>query len=192
MNYLAHLLFSGDDPEWQIGGLLGDFVKGPLCGRYPPGIEAGIRRHRSIDALCAGLPATRELVATFASPWRRYAGIAIDVMFDHRLALDWGRYHPQPLAEFCRSFYRALTARRALLPERARAFCDRAPGQRLLESYRDPDRARLVLAGIGRRLARPVPLEAMWDLLAARQAAVSEAFPRTMAAVACSLASAEP
>lgn len=192
MNYLAHLLFSGDDPEWQIGGLLGDFVKGPLCGRYPPGIEAGIRRHRRIDALCAGLPAIRELLATFASPWRRYAGVAIDVAFDHQLARDWARYHPQPLAEFCQSFYRALAARRALLPERARAFCDLAPGQRLLESYGDPDSARLALARIGHRLTHPVPLETVWDLLEQRPAVVADAFRQTMVAVADSLADAEP
>ena len=30
MNYLSHIYLSGDKLEAQLGGLLGDFLKGPL------------------------------------------------------------------------------------------------------------------------------------------------------------------
>jgi len=30
VNYLAHILLSGHDQQWQLGGYLGDFIKGPL------------------------------------------------------------------------------------------------------------------------------------------------------------------
>ena len=40
MNYLAHIALAGDNPEYQVGGLLGDFVRGPLIGKYSPAIEA--------------------------------------------------------------------------------------------------------------------------------------------------------
>lgn len=182
MNYLGHLYFSGTDPELQIGGLLGDFVKGPLRGRFPAGIEAGIRRHREIDALCDELAPIQTLIASFDPPWRRYAAIAVDVAFDHRLARDWTRYHSQPLPEFCQSFYRALASHRALLPERARLFCDHAPRQQLLEHYGEAEHMRLVLARIGRRLRRPVALEQLWEMLADRSQAVTDAFRHTMAA----------
>jgi|GEM_PF-2214466 len=33
MNYLAHLLLEGDDSEFQLGNLLGDFVKDVACDR---------------------------------------------------------------------------------------------------------------------------------------------------------------
>ncbi len=32
MNFLAHALLSGPDPALRVGGLIGDFVKGPLPG----------------------------------------------------------------------------------------------------------------------------------------------------------------
>ena len=31
MNYLAHALLAGDHPADRIGGVIGDFVKGPLA-----------------------------------------------------------------------------------------------------------------------------------------------------------------
>ncbi|KKM01805.1 hypothetical protein LCGC14_1790730, partial [marine sediment metagenome] len=49
MNYLAHIYLSGDHPEVMVGGLLGDFVKGPLRGQLPRAIEEGIALHRKID-----------------------------------------------------------------------------------------------------------------------------------------------
>ena len=59
MNYLVHLYLSGSDPELQLGGLMGDFVKGPLDDRYPPGITAGLSLHRRIDTLAATSPHCR-------------------------------------------------------------------------------------------------------------------------------------
>lgn len=50
MNYLAHLYLAPDDDESLLGNLMGDFVKGPLDGRFSPGIAAGIRLHRHIDS----------------------------------------------------------------------------------------------------------------------------------------------
>ncbi len=180
MNYLGHLYFSGADPEMQVGGLLGDFVKGPLRGRLPTGIEAGIQRHRTIDALCGELAPIRRLITGFGPPWRRYAAIAVDVAFDHHLACGWEQYHRTPLPAFCRSFYHALAAHRDLLPERARVFCDHAPRQQLLERYGEPDHMRLILARIGRRLRRPIPLEDLWEPLLDPRREVASAFCQTM------------
>jgi len=33
MNYLAHLFLAPEDEDWQLGGILGDFVKGPIDER---------------------------------------------------------------------------------------------------------------------------------------------------------------
>lgn len=184
VNYLAHLYFSGADPEVQVGGLLGDFVKGPLSGQYPAGIEIGIRRHRRIDVLCGELPAIRGLIVGVTPPWRRYAGIAVDVLFDHLLARQWVQFHHRPLADVCGDFYRTLAQHRALLPERARRFCDLAPAQRWLERYEDAGHMGEVLERIGQRLRRPLSLAPLWEELQARPARVEAAFQETMAACA--------
>ena len=50
MNYLAHLLLAGDQPESVIGAMLGDFVRGRQAEQYSAGIRAGIRLHVRIDS----------------------------------------------------------------------------------------------------------------------------------------------
>ena len=49
MNYLAHALLAGDHPADRIGGVIGDFVKGPLDP-----LPAGLRAGDPVEILSAG------------------------------------------------------------------------------------------------------------------------------------------
>ena len=65
MNYLAHLHLGGPRPGDLLGSLYGDFVKGPLQGRWPAEIEAGIRLHRQIDAFTDSHPLVLQAKSRF-------------------------------------------------------------------------------------------------------------------------------
>ncbi len=183
MNYLAHLLLSGDNPDCQVGGLLGDFVKGPLRGDYPAAIEAGILLHRAIDARTAQLPAVRRLYPLFETPWRRYAGVIIDITFDHFLANDWPRYHPHSLVSFCTDFYKHLARQQALLPPGALYFSQRAPEVGWLESYADATMLGTILHRVGSRLSKPLDLSPGWLYVERHHACFESAFAETMEAL---------
>ena len=77
MNFLAHLLLAGPEPANQIGGLLGDFVKGPLPGSLPPDLALGVALHRQIDLQTDGHPLFRQSCARITPARRRVAGIVI-------------------------------------------------------------------------------------------------------------------
>ncbi|SEA15636.1 ACP phosphodiesterase [Microbulbifer marinus] len=169
MNYLAHLLLSGSDPDWRLGGLLGDFVKGPLRGERPAAIEAGIRLHRRIDATTDAHPAYRDALTRLDPRWRRYAGILLDIWFDHLLNRQWSHWHDQPLESFCDQCWQDFHARSRYIPPRAQAFIARAEQFKLLQSYGDEQVIARTLERVGQRLRRPVPLhEALPELIAAR------------------------
>ncbi|RLA48305.1 MAG: DUF479 domain-containing protein [Gammaproteobacteria bacterium] len=180
MNYLAHLLLSGSNLDMQVGGLLGDFVKGPLTEAYPLPIEQGIHLHRQIDTLTGRLPQITRLFTLFEEPWRRYAGIVVDIAFDHLLAQRWHQYHPMPLAEFCNTFYRHLHSRRPLLPERARHFSEIAPQIRWLESYIDPELMPTILQRIGQKFRRPIALDEAWHTVTVNYGCFEQAFDPAM------------
>ena len=180
MNYLAHLLLSGSHLDRQVGGLLGDFVKGPLRGDYLLAIEQGITLHRQIDSLTARLPAITQLYSLFEPPWRRYAGIVIDIAFDHLLAQRWQHFHPTPLPEFCTTFYHHLAFHRQNLPERAQQFSDRAPRIGWLECYADPEMMGIILDRVGGRFRRPVELGQCWPLVQTHKQVFDQAFDNTM------------
>lgn len=80
MNYLAHLHLGGPAPHQLLGSLYGDFVKGPLDGRWPQGIEAGIRLHRRIDLFTDTHPLVRDARALFPAARRRVSGILLDLL----------------------------------------------------------------------------------------------------------------
>ncbi len=176
MNYLAHIYLSGPDPDIQVGGLLGDFVKGPLSAEWPPALGAGIRLHRRIDTMTDEHPAFLQARADLPPPWRRFGGILLDLYFDHLLAKHWEHYHHQSLDSFCRAFYRHLHRHRGRLPERAQRFCEVAPRVDWLQSYAVPERLPDMLDNIGKRLRRPVRLGEAWPHLERRRCPLEATF----------------
>lgn len=169
MNYLAHLHLGGSQPAQLLGSLYGDFVKGPLVRRWPADIEAGIRLHRRIDAFTDSHPLITQAKLRFPSERRRFAGILLDVFFDHCLARDWERYAAEPLDAFTRHVY-AVLVNEPTLPGRLALIAPRMAAQDWLGSYREFETLELVIAGMARRISRPESLDgAMAELEALYQ-----------------------
>ncbi|WP_043309640.1 ACP phosphodiesterase [Pseudomonas sp. ML96] len=154
MNYLAHLHLGGDAPDQLLGSLYGDFVKGPLAGRFPAGIEAGIQLHRRIDAFTDRHPLIEQARARFPAERRRTSGILLDLFFDHCLARDWAQFADEPLGQFTERVYQVLAAQPEL-PERLAFIAPRMAAQDWLGSYTDFAVLEQVLLGMSRRLSRP-------------------------------------
>ena len=118
MNFLAHLFLSGDAPELLVGNLMGDFVKGRLDGRFPPGIERGILLHRAIDSFAGQnrhfLRSKQRLDKVFGL----YRGVLVDLFYDHFLAAHWEDYADVPLSFFISDAWRVLCEHREFLPDR--------------------------------------------------------------------------
>jgi acyl carrier protein phosphodiesterase len=157
MNYLAHLHLGGQRPGQLLGSLYGDFVKGWLQGQFAPEVEAAIQLHRRIDVFTDRHPLVDIALGRFTETRRRYAGIVLDVFFDHCLARDWKLYAEQPLEVFTADVYRVLTHERQL-PERLAKIAPHMVANDWLGSYQQFEVLEQVLRGISRRLSRPEEL----------------------------------
>ncbi|WP_296179856.1 ACP phosphodiesterase [Pseudomonas sp. UBA1879] len=175
MNYLAHLHLGGQTPPQLLGSLYGDFVKGLLPGRFPAEIEDAIRLHRRIDAFTDAHPVIKRAMARFPAERRRYAGIVLDVFFDHCLARDWAQYSDVPLGMFTARVYHVL-ANEPQLPERLALIAPRMAAQDWLGSYVAFEVVGGALAGIARRLSRPEGLAGAMQELQALYGPLSEDF----------------
>jgi acyl carrier protein phosphodiesterase len=101
MNYLAHLFLAGPSAESLIGNLAGDFVKGALReDQYTPGIRAGIRQHRAIDAFTDTHPEVAGFRRVLIPDHGHYSRVISDVFFDYFLANGWSRYSDETLVAF--------------------------------------------------------------------------------------------
>lgn len=93
MNHLAHFVLAPDDDQARTGTWLGDFVRGSDLSAWPATIEQAIRLHRRIDSFTDTHAVTLDARRGLPAPLRRYAGILLDVYFDHLLIRDWPRWH---------------------------------------------------------------------------------------------------
>lgn len=175
MNYLAHLHLGGQRPGQLLGSLYGDFVKGRLQGQFAPEVEAAIQLHRRIDVFTDRHPLVDIALGRFSDTRRRYAGIVLDVFFDHCLARDWALYADQPLEVFTADVYRVLTHERQL-PERLARIAPHMVANDWLGSYQEFEVLEQVLRGISRRLSRPEELAGAMEELRRLYEPLSEDF----------------
>ncbi|MGV3630774.1 MAG: ACP phosphodiesterase [Bacteroidota bacterium] len=108
MNYLGHLYFSNNDTTLMLNNLFGDFVKGKDLSHFPEEIRKGIYLHRSIDDYIDRFPKVGELQQALRVDLPKVSSIAVDLFFDHLLAKNWRRYHPDELDVFLERFYRSI------------------------------------------------------------------------------------
>lgn len=158
MNHLAHALLSGPEEALQLGGWLGDFVRGRIDATLPNGVQRGIALHRAIDTFTDTHVDIRRARGLFEPPYRRYAGILVDIWFDHLLARDFRRWSATPLQPFGEASQQLLTDNHALLPESLRRFNRYMHARNLPAAYADREMISEVLAGVSARFKRENPL----------------------------------
>jgi acyl carrier protein phosphodiesterase len=164
MNYLAHALLAEPYPHSLIGNIAGDLVKGPLAEQpLHPRVVDGIRRHRSVDVLTDSHPHYRALKQYFPEGQRRYAGIVLDVLFDHYLSRHWRRFSRWDPGQFVEGVYEVLRNERELLPPVLAKVAPYWTDADWLRVYESIDGVHAVLRRLSRRLARPQDLSVILE-----------------------------
>lgn len=156
MNFLAHAYLAGPAPADRLGGMLGDFVKGPLPAGLPEAVAAGVSLHRRIDSYADGHPAFRASRSRVSAERRRYAGVMVDLFYDHFLARHWDEFNAEPLQDFTAGTYALLARHAALLPPRLAEIFPYMRREDWLRSYRELASVGEALDSMSRhRLTRP-------------------------------------
>jgi acyl carrier protein phosphodiesterase len=118
VNYLAHFLLAFGDSELLTGQFIADAVKGRNFEGYPERVTSGILLHRHIDHFTDTHPECLRLRELIRPELGLFSSIAIDIYFDHMLALSWPNWHSSPLNQFAHTCYSALAASKHQMPER--------------------------------------------------------------------------
>jgi len=152
VNFLAHawLARHGSD-DFLYGNLIADGVKGVDLSAWRAEIAAGIRHHRRVDAFVDGHPVVQAVRERAPRPQRRYAGIALDLVWDHFVAREMGLdHHDSRLVARC---YCLLDQRAA--PNRLATMMPALVAQDWLHGYADFTFTCRAICGIGQRLSGP-------------------------------------
>ena len=176
MNYLAHLFLAGPEPEALLGALMGDFVKGVLDERYPAAITRALSLHRRIDTFTDAHPVTATSRSRISPQRRRFAGIMVDLFYDHFLARHWDEHSREPLDAFTARVYTLLQEHDALLPDRLRSIAPRMAQADWLASYARLESIHAALDRMSLRLKRENRLAGAGAELEANYAALEADF----------------
>jgi len=144
---------------------MGDFVKGRVDPGLSPAIRWGILVHRRVDSFTDAHPVFRLSKSRVRPEFRRYAGILVDLFYDHFLARDWSRYSTVPLEDFAATVYGLMEERQHVFPASMQRSMSYMVANKLLQSYEELKGVERALQGIEGRLKRPSRLrEAISDL----------------------------
>ena len=152
MNYLAHLFFAADNTESRIGNLLGDFCRGVDVKNLPEAVQQGLRLHREVDAFTDRSPEVLAAKQYFSAKRRRFAGIAIDMLFDHFLIRHCLLFHPQPFDLYAYQLYQKLAADLPLMPASMQPTVSAIIRQDWFLSYADINQLGRALDRVAQRI----------------------------------------
>src|SRR5690606_12351008 len=118
MNFLAHLYLSGNDESIMVGNFIADVVKGKKAlGLFEEPVKRGIELHRVIDFFTDNHPVVTQSKDRLRLKYRHYAGVIVDMVYDHCLARNWNSYTTEPLPVFAARAYGILQQHTAILPD---------------------------------------------------------------------------
>ncbi len=157
MNFLFHMLLSGDDDQILVGNFMGDFVKGPLADRFPERIRQGIALHRSIDSYASRAELFQQSRRRLDPHYGLYRGVMIDLFYDHFLVTEWNNWSNELLSDYLVRSRSVITRHHEELPERLQKLVPTI-FEELLPSYGTVGGIGRALERMSRRVTRSNPL----------------------------------
>jgi len=152
MNFLAHAYLSGVDTKILVGNFIGDFIKGrQALMKFEAPIIQGVELHRAIDEFTDNHVVVHESKKRLQPKYRHYAGVIVDVFYDHFLATHWKSYHSQPLEDFAANTYQTIETFMPVLPLRFKQMLPYMIRGNWLVGYAKIDGIHRALSGMASR-----------------------------------------
>lgn len=114
---------------------MADGIRGKQFENFPKEIQKGIILHRAIDTFTDAHPVFRESTKRLHERYHHYAGVIVDIFYDHFLAKNWTKYSNENLEEYINLFYQSLHTNTDFLTERTKGMMPYMINQNWLLSY---------------------------------------------------------
>lgn len=152
MNWLAHIVLSRRDVEFQLGNVLADPLKGRAWPGASPAVIEGMLMHKAIDRFTDAHPQIAIAKSRLGGSGL-LRGVALDVIYDHFLSIRWDRYVRVSADAFLNTFHQDAMVIAGTMPERSRVFVERVVQSEMLSSYADVQGVATALKRVDGRLS---------------------------------------
>ncbi|MET3028650.1 ACP phosphodiesterase [Flavobacterium sp. UW10123] len=151
MNFLAHIYLSGDNDLIKIGNFMADGIRGKQFEYFPDDVQKGILLHRFIDTYTDSHDIFRKSTKRLHDRYHHYAGVIVDIVYDHFLAKNWAQYSDEELELFVKRFYHSLHDNYDILTEKTQGLMPYMIERNWLLSYRTTEGIQNILTQMDRR-----------------------------------------
>lgn len=152
MNYLAHLYLAQPNADSYFGNLLGDFGGYRHVKHLPLAVEKALDNHYLVDKFTDQHPIVTDLKSLFSTKRKRFASIAIDVIFDHFLIKHWRQFHPNLFNDFKCNSYTLLNERITEMPDRMQKVITHLTQNDWFKEYETTTGVAIALDNIAKRI----------------------------------------
>jgi acyl carrier protein phosphodiesterase len=152
MNYLAHCYLAFGNPDLLAGQFIADDVKGRKFENFPESIKRGILLHRFVDHFTDTWPGCLEIRAKLRPQLGLFSGIALDVFFDHILALEWDTHSELERSTFIQKTYDTLSDYEGYMTEKRKFLFHKMVEADWLGRYDKIEGISLTLTQMSRRI----------------------------------------
>ena len=164
MNYLGHLVLSGNDSEILFGNFIADAIKGNSYIKWPVNIQKGILLHRFIDNFTDNNNHYLLGKRRFYEQFPKMGGIVNDILYDHLL---WKYEHQNQTLQLNKQiirFYQILDNFLDQMPEKIKHLYKFMRRDDWLNNYQYEEGMRKILMRMGKRINYSKNLELSFDI----------------------------
>lgn len=176
MNYLAHLSLAQPSVSSKVGNVLGDFMRGVDVSVLSVPVRQGLDNHRLVDRFTDSHEWVVAQRREFSPARRRFAGVALDVLFDHFLWRHWAAFYSPSRGQTIEQHYQHLLAGDALMPEAMRVRIQRMVEHDLLNRYAQLEQVGQALDMIAARIRFANDFAGIVEEIAPRYEALERGF----------------
>ena len=152
MNYLAHIVLSGENTDVMIGNFIGDFIKGNSFNNYPKELRKGMLLHRAMDSFTDSHPLTLKSKRRFYTEFPKVGGIITDILYDYFLCQHWNKFYHIELDTFIKNTYKTLEENKHQFPKDMEYLYRHLTTNDWFQRYKTQEGTALSLTQIGNRM----------------------------------------
>ena len=164
MNYLGHLILSGENEDIIFGNFIGDAIKGKNYNNWTQNIQNGITLHRFIDSYTDSHKAYLNSKRYFYKSFPKMGGIITDILYDHLLWRNLNQHNIKNLKDLINNFYKTIDSRSEMLPKKMIPLYYIMKKNKWLTSYKHDEGIISALTKFGIRIGYADNLGLAFDL----------------------------
>ena len=152
MNYLAHLVLSGNNEEVLFGNFIADAVKGKSYLTWSTNIQKGILLHRFIDHYTDTNPHYLAGKRRFYKKFPKMGGVINDILYDHLLWKYENKNQTIDLNKEINRFYKILDNFSVKMPDKIKHLYIYMRRDDWLNNYQYESVIKNILNRMGKRI----------------------------------------